>query len=242
MEKGKHKEISKEERAKFAAEAETFLAEAEKLRYEALTAKYDSEVARMDLESKMRTEAEWLAMNRYHHVYDFTDIVTECYVDKCIYQLRIWERNDPKCDVEILFRSPGGDVIAGMHLFDYIQVLRRKGHKVTIGALGMAASMAGILLQAGDIRWMGAEAYVLVHQISTAIRGKMGEIDDEVKFLKKMSNRVLDIFERRCQQAGKNGTASHPLNRGQLERGWERKDWWLSSDECLKYGLVDEVR
>jgi ATP-dependent protease ClpP protease subunit len=72
--------------------------------------------------------------------------------------------------------------------------------------------------------------------------GKLEEIKDEVKFMEKMSNRVLDIFAKRCAEAGKNGTATKPLTKEQLKRGWERKDWWLSSDECLKFGLVDEVR
>ena len=47
------------------------------------------------------------------------------------------------------------EVIAGLALYDFIQTLRRKGHKVTTVSYGMAASMAGILLQAGDVRVMG---------------------------------------------------------------------------------------
>jgi hypothetical protein len=72
--------------------------------------------------------------------------------------------------------------------------------------------------------------------------GKMGEVEDEVKFVKKIQNRVLDVFAKRCAEAGKNGTAKKPLNKTQIQQRWERKDWWLESDECLTFGFVDEVR
>jgi ATP-dependent protease ClpP protease subunit len=97
---------------------------------------------------------------------------------------------------------------------------------------------------------MGREAYVLIHQVSAGIAGKIGDIKDEMVFLDKMSERIISIFADRAALAGANGTASHPLTREQIANGdtskgipgWERKDWWLDSDECLKYGLVDAVR
>ncbi len=124
-----------------------------------------------------------------------------------------------------------------MALFDCIQELRRKGHFITTRALGMAASMAGILLQAGDKRVISREAYLLIHEISAGAVGKIGEMEDDMIFLNKIQGRILDIFATRCQAT----KAPNKLTRQRLANGWKRKDWWLDSAECLKYGLVDEV-
>ena len=63
--------------------------------------------------------------------------------------------------MEIVFSSPGGGIISGFELFDFMQDLRSKGHKITTGSLGYAASMAGILLQAGDVRWIGHQSWMI---------------------------------------------------------------------------------
>lgn len=209
---------------KLNAEAEHAEAEAQIARAQAIAA----EIGQRDLERK---ELDYLAGNKFHHVYAFNDIVSSSSVGACISQLNIWSRTEPNCDIEIIFNSPGGAVIDGMALYDYLQTLRRKGHKLTTVSFGMAASMAGILLQAGDVRVIGAESYVLIHEISTMAIGKIGDLEDVVEFCKKIQRRVIDIFATRA-----NKPASY------FEKHWRRKDWWLDSSECLKIGLVDEVR
>lgn len=219
----------------FEANALKNLAEAESFKWENIQTKLQSEEA----ERKAKKD---LAGNEYAHKYNFTDAVDSASVQKLMNELEIWSRIDPACDIEIVFSSPGGSVIDGMALFDFIQGIRAKGHKVTTGAIGYAASMAGILLQAGDVRWIGKEAYILVHEVSFGAGGKMGEVEDEVKFVKKIQNRVLDIFAKRCAEAGKNKTATKPLTKTQIQQRWERKDWWIESSEALVWGFVDEVR
>ena len=86
-------------------------------------------------------------------------------------------------------------MIDGMALFDYIQQVKAMGHHVTTGCMGYAASMAGILLQAGHRRVMGRESYVLIHEVAAGAAGKIGEIEDTVEFLKKIEDRVLDILQ-----------------------------------------------
>ena len=54
--------------------------------------------------------------------------------------------------------------------------------------------MAGILLQAGDIRIMGAESWLMIHEISFGASGKIGEIEDTVEWVKKIQERVVKIF------------------------------------------------
>jgi len=133
--------------------------------------------------------------------------------------------------MEIVFSSPGGSIVDGMELFDFIQHLRNEGHKITTGTLGYAASMAGILLQAGDVRWMGHQAWVMIHRAAFGAIGKTFEIEDEVRYVKRIEDRILDVFTSR----------SH-LSKLKIKRNWDRKDWWISSDEALELGLVDEVR
>ena len=188
-------------------------------------------VSEISLAKTQRQEEEVLASNAYHCLYPFTEEVAGHSVGACIAQLTLWMRTRPGSPIEIVFNSPGGDVVEGMALFDFIQQVRRAGHHVTTMTIGVAASMAGILLQAGDTRVMGKEAWVLIHEASFGARGKIGEVEDTVKWVKMVQGRILKIFASRSK-----------LSERAIAARWKRTDWWLSSDECLKYGLVDEVR
>lgn len=188
-------------------------------------------IVEIEARAHERTELEVLAANKYKHVYHFMGEVGSTSASNCIEALTMWSRLDPGCDIEIVFNSPGGSVLPGLALFDYITDIRNKGHKITTVALGHAASMAGILLQAGDVRVMGRESWLLIHEISFAAIGKIGEIEDTTEWVKKIQNRVLNIFSARSKLTPK-----------QIERRWKRKDWWISSDESLKLGLVDDLR
>jgi ATP-dependent protease ClpP protease subunit len=143
--------------------------------------------AEMRAEMDRRNHAATLTADRFHHIYYFSEAVTTRSVDECIGQLTVWQRlaadAETKPAIEIVITSPGGSVIAGMVLYDFIQTIRRAGHYVTTSCLGMAASMGGILLQAGDRRVMGKEAYLLIHEVSAGTSGKMGEMEDDVAFL-----------------------------------------------------------
>ncbi len=212
-------------------------AEIAKVQAEAAAQAVRTEAERLDLEQVRRKLEEELTANKYHHVYVLNESISPSSVKACIDQLNKWvrlSRDKPKREkppIEIVFSSPGGSVIDGMALFDCIQQVRRAGHHVTTSTIGYAASMAGILLQAGDKRVMGREAYILVHEVSFGAGGKIGEVEDEVKFVKKIQDRVLSIFASRTK-----------LSKRQLDSRWKRKDWWLDSDEALQLGFVDEVR
>ena len=227
---------------KYLAEAEQAKAEASKAAAEAENAKIELENGKILLDKTQRAYKEEMANNKYHHIYIFDDVVHDKTVTDCMRTLDIWRRTDPGCDIEVRFTSPGGEVLSGMSLFDYLLGLRRDGHHLTTSAYGYAASMAGILLQAGDTRVVGKESYILIHEISTAIRGKIGDIEDEVEFIKKIQDRVLEIFADRAKLAGANGTANKPLNKRDFKKNWNRRDWWLTSEEALAGGVVDEVR
>jgi ATP-dependent Clp endopeptidase proteolytic subunit ClpP len=229
------------------------LVEAKRKLLEAETRKMLAEAAELELSLKQAkayaaVQAQKLALDKHdlelaaagdgrHLRYNFVGGVDARSSEKCIDMLRRWGRSHPKADIEIVFNSPGGSVISGMALFDEITALVDAGHKVTTVARGMAASMGGILLQAGSHRVMGREAYVLIHEISSGAGGKLSEIEDEVAFLKKMSERVINIFVKRAA-----GKGNGKLTAAFIRRKWDKTDWWLSSDDCMELGLVDEVR
>src|SRR5512146_833373 len=148
-----------------------------------------------------------LARNFHYCVYRFHEHVEAGSVTDCMNTLTVWDRMHPEKDMEIIFNSPGGSVIDGFELFDFIQELKRKGHHITTSTRGMAASMGGILLQAGDKRVMGKEAVVLIHQVSAVALGKIGEIEDEVELIHKLQSRALGIFAAGSAKALENGTS-----------------------------------
>ena len=149
-----------------------------------------------------------------------------------------WSRLHPSSDIEVVFTSPGGSVYQGLALVDHLRSLSRRGHRIITGCEGFAASMAGILLQAGDLRWIGKESYILIHEISTLAYGTVSDIDDNVARLKRVQDRVIKLFLDRATQAG----AETLLTPSQFRTKWRKTDWWLDSDESAQYGFVDEVR
>ncbi len=206
------------------AEIEKTKAETDKMQAEAGKAHLEYEKAHSNRSKELYTDEE-------NHVYRFSKDVSNHSVQACMTKLTEWHRSQPNCDMEIVFSSPGGSIIDGFELFDFIQDLRNQGHKITTGSLGMAASMAGILLQAGDIRWIGHQAWMMIHRAAFGAIGKTYEVEDEVRLVKRIEERCLDIFVSRSG-----------LTKQKIQRNWDRKDWWIDADECLKLGLVDEVR
>jgi ATP-dependent Clp protease protease subunit len=153
-------------------------------------------------------------------------------VQSCIQTLTKWSRYDPECAITIVFTSPGGEVVAGMALFDFLNELRGKGHFLTGITRGYAASMAGILMQAFDRRIIGAQSWVLIHEISGGIMGDFGEMEDRLEWVRRVQDRILDVFAERS-----NGKKT----RKDFAKAWSRKDFWLSADDCIAWGVCDEI-
>lgn len=192
--------------------------------------------AELDLEREKEKRDKELLENDRFKVYLFDSEVSDGSVKKCIAQLTQWHRQDPGCDIEIKVNSPGGSILAGFELIDFIRDLRNEGHTVTMVAYGMAASMAGVLLQAADHRVMGENAFLLIHEGSLGAIGDWGDVEDRVELMQMFHKRILGLFEARAKPINKKTTTTFIKNR------WKRKDWWIPSEEALKLGLVDEVR
>lgn len=206
--------------------------------------KLELEQKKRDLEEKelnvgkLRDEETERKAREEHLVYRFTQAVYPPAVSNCIKKLDLWSGVHPGAPLEVVFTSPGGSVYHGMSLFDHLRMLSRKGHHITTGAEGYAASMAGILLQAGDTRWVGQESWTLIHEVSSYAWGKASEMEDTVEHMKRLQERVIKIFLGRAAAAH----AEDLLTETQFKNRWRKTDWWLSSEEMRRHGFVDEVR
>lgn len=244
------REMNTTELAKLTAETEKvqFDLQASKEKHVKELAKYDAEIRKTVAEAaeteakasvsqimadrEMSKRERELADNDFHYVYNLSGSINEAMVGKCMQQLATWSRTKPGCEMTIVINSPGGSVVDGMALWDFIQELRGAGHHITTKAFGMAASMGGILLQAGDVRIMGKESYLLIHEAAFGAQGKIGDVEDTVEWVKMVCERILDIFTYR---------ADGKITKAAIKRKWTRKDWWLNSDEALKLGFVDKI-
>lgn len=210
-----------------------------------------------------REERMVLACDWNHGTYAFDAEVDAESVHLCMQQINQWIRLAPSgetLDIEIVFDSPGGDLFSGMHLFDFVNWQRSKGHRFTTVALGNAASMAGILIQCGTTRVIGRESYILYHGLSEShfmdTSGK-AEMQDRLERLTKLELRMANILARRAGETlfarslvgleGDNDVKPSledlvTTSRARLEKEWYKRNWWLDSDEAYTLGFVDEIR
>lgn len=198
-------------------------------------------VAKIAADRETRQEEANLANDIYYHRYYFDDPVTAQSVGVCMSILTKWSREPgPPCNMSIVFSSEGGDVVHGFALFDFVCQLRSKGHTVHTSVLGGAFSMAAVLLQCGSLgeRSMGRESWLMLHGGSMGVRGTQGQVQDQVEWSKLMVKRMINIIATRAEEVKPDTEFRELLVKNIMT---ERKDWWLSSEEALEYGLVDSV-
>lgn len=204
----------------------------QRLEHEIISEAAKAEGAQLELAKMHDLEADRLAKpgsRSYRQLNIFAPIVGN-YVDTWIDALEHWERRDPGLPITIRINSPGGSVLDGFALLDTILRLRRKGHHVTTHGIGMIASMATILMQAGDERVLDHNAWFMIHEVSAGVQGKASEMEDQMKFTLKLQERLLDILAERST-----------LSKTQIKRRWKKTDDWMSADEALALGFVDRV-
>lgn len=242
--------LDEAEAEKFRAEGEAALvvarakalehaATARRAEAEAVNLELTSEVGKISVAREMWQREKELASNEFHYIYNFDTGVDERSVKAAVKQFTEWERmaKGQKLQVELQITSPGGGIIEGFVLVDFIEAMHARGHVINTTAFGMAASMGGVLLQVGKTRRMGQSAALLIHEASFGAGGSMGKVEDMVDFVKKLQQRILDIFAQRA--AG--SEAAKPMTKRQIAAKWERRDWWLTAQEALEHGFVDEL-
>jgi ATP-dependent Clp protease protease subunit len=206
-------------------------AEIKKLLLEAQ--KIDLETQKLDLEIKRlhRVDRDEHADADQQGIYTFYSGVDKQSVQHCMKELGHWSRRDPHRPFTVIFNSPGGSVIDGFALYDYLRELSLQGHHITTIGLGYVASMGGILMQAGDHRILGQNTQMLIHEVSSVGVGKVSEMEDELKFVKRLQEQCLEILALKST-----------MTVSQIKRKWTRKDWWLNSSEAHALGFCDEIR
>lgn len=204
--------------------------EAEKLQAEIRNTIALAERNELALGNERRIRDRRSAAPEEHRVFTFYDGVTgdSCY--GAMLTLAEWSRESPGCDLTIVLTSGGGSVTDGLALYDFLTHLRVQGHHITIIALGMAASMAGVLLQAGDRRVIGSNAFLLIHEASAATYGKTTDMQEQLAFVGRLQGKCLDILSSRSN-----------LTRQVISRKWKKMDWWLDGQEAVGAGFADEV-
>ena len=143
-------------------------------------------------------------------------------------QLLFLAAEDPDKDINIYINSPGGSVTAGLAIFDTMNYIKCD---VSTICVGMAASMGAFLLTAGTKgkRYVLPNSEVMIHQPLGGAQGQATEIAIAAKHILKTRDRLNKILaEQTCQ----------PLEK--IEQDTER-DNFMSADEAVAYGLVDQV-
>ncbi len=155
-------------------------------------------------------------------------IVDENMANVIIAQLLFLEAQDPERDIYVYINSPGGIVSAGLAIYDTIQYIRSD---VSTICLGMAASMAAVLLSAGTKgkRYSLPHSRILLHQPMGGIQGVAADIKIHAEEIMRIRKMINEILANHTQQ---------PLKK--IERDTDR-DFWMSANDAKNYGIVDEV-
>jgi ATP-dependent Clp protease protease subunit len=145
-----------------------------------------------------------------------------------IAQLLFLQMEDGKKDINLYINSPGGSVTAGLAVYDTMQFLTCD---VTTYCLGMAASMAAVLLCAGTKgkRFALPNSDIMIHQVSGGAQGQASDVERQVDYMFKLKKRLIRIIS---QHTGK------PEDQVRLDSD---RDYYMSAAEAKTYGLVDEV-
>ncbi len=145
-----------------------------------------------------------------------------------IAQMLFLASEDPEKDINLYINSPGGVVYSGLAIYDTMQYIQPQ---VVTTCVGIAASMAAILLAAGakGKRYALPNSRVMIHQPHGGAEGQAVDIDiqaREILRLREIGNQILSKH------------TGQPVER--IERDVDR-NYWLSAAEAKDYGLVDEI-
>lgn len=145
-----------------------------------------------------------------------------------IAEILLLTSKDNKRDIKLYINSPGGSVTAGLAIYDTMQYV---SCDVATICVGMAASMAAVLLAAGakGKRYVLPNAEILLHQPMGGITGQASEIEIGARQILKIKDKISQIL---AKHTGK------PLKT--VEQDTDR-DFYLSAKEAKEYGVVDEV-
>lgn len=128
--------------------------------------------------------------------------------------------------LHLRINSYGGSVFAAFGSIDYIMKSKTPVYTYIDGC---AASAGTIMSVCGEKRFMGENAYMLIHQLSSTHWGKYQELQDDMKNSDNLMKRIKEIYEAKTK-----------IPKGKLDEMLKHDLWW-DAKTCLRYGLVDEI-
>jgi ATP-dependent Clp protease, protease subunit len=145
-----------------------------------------------------------------------------------ISQLLYLDREDPDKDISLYISSPGGVVTAGLAIYDTMQLIRPD---VSTICMGMAASMATILLTAGakGKRYAMPHSTIHMHQVLGGAQGQAADIVIAAKEVMRLDQIIRDVMMKHTGQTAEK--LQHDMDR----------DFYLNSQQAIEYGLIDQV-
>jgi len=143
-------------------------------------------------------------------------------------QLLYLESTDPSKDIQIYFNTPGGSVHAGLGIYDTMQYI---SSDIATICTGMAASMGAVLLTAGSKGKRSAlqHSRIMIHQPMGGAQGQAVDIEITAREIVKIKNELYAII------------AKHSGNNIKKVEKDSDRDYWMTSGEAKKYGMIDEV-
>ena len=143
-------------------------------------------------------------------------------------QLLYLDASDAGKDINVYINSPGGSVYAGLGIYDTMQFIQSD---VATICTGMAASMAAVLLVAGTEGKRSAlpHSRVMIHQPMGGVQGQASDIEIEAREIQKLKKELYTII------------ADH--SHTDFDKVWADSDrnYWMTAQEALEYGMIDKV-
>jgi ATP-dependent Clp protease protease subunit len=181
-------------------------------------------------------------LEREGHIERAWDVYSRLFRDRIIYlgtpinddvanlviaQLLFLNSDDPDRDIQLYINSPGGDVIAGLAIYDVMQHVKPDISTVCINA----SSMATVLLAAGTRgkRFILPNAEVMIHQGSAQFGGATPDLEIHMKHVLRLIGRLTEILALHTGQ---------PVEK--VKRDSDR-DYFMSAQEAVEYGIVDHI-
>ncbi|RJF73906.1 ATP-dependent Clp protease proteolytic subunit [Deinococcus cavernae] len=143
-------------------------------------------------------------------------------------QLLLLDSQNPEQEIQMYINCPGGEVYAGLAIYDTMRYIKAP---VSTICVGMAMSMGSVLLMAGDKgkRMALPNSRIMIHQGSAGFRGNTPDLEVQAKEVLQLRDTLIDLYHKHTD-----------LPHEKLLRDMER-DYFMSAEEALKYGLIDQV-
>ncbi len=155
-------------------------------------------------------------------------VINDAVANLVIAQLMFLESEDPNKAINLYINSPGGDVTAGLAIYDTMQYLKTE---VSTMCIGQAASMGAVLLAGGSPgrRYALPHSRIMIHQVLGGIQGQASDIAIHAKEILRIRQELNSILEYHTGQTLEN-----------IEKDTDR-DFFMNAEEAMKYGIVDSI-